>query len=105
MRGLFPLLSIAALASVVGASNAVSAGDAWLDNDPDAIWGRSPGFYKEGSDWYAIIHVKPAVTRVRLAGDFTNEASNAIELTRTPDGKFWWFKGTDASFSRPPVAG
>lgn len=81
------------------------AAPAWLDGDPNAIWARSPGFYKEGNDWYAIIHVKPTVTRVRLAGDFTNSATNAIELTQTPDGKFWWFRGTDASFAAAPKAG
>lgn len=86
-------------------SRVTSADVVWLDNDPNAIWNRSPGFYKEGSDWYAIIHVKPNVTRVRLAGEFTNWESNAIDLTKTPDGKFWWFKGTDASFGRAPIAG
>ncbi len=78
---------------------------AWLDGDPNAIWNRSPGFYKEGSHWYAIIHVKPTVTRVRLAGEFTDWESHAIDLTKTPDGKFWWFKGTETSFRKAPVAG
>lgn len=78
---------------------------AWLDGDPNAIWNRSPGFYKEGSHWYAIIHVKSTVTRVRLAGEFTDGESHAIDLTKTPDGKFWWFKGTDADFLRAPIAG
>lgn len=77
----------------------------WLDGDPGAIWSRSPGFYKEGDDWYAIIHVRPSITRVRLTGDFTDGAAAAVDLTRTPDGTFWWFKGTDAAFTRPPVAG
>ena len=76
---------------------------AWLDDDPHAIWNRPPGFYKEGSYWYAIIHVKPTVTRVRLAGEFTDWESQAIDLTKTPDGKFWWFKGTETSFCRVPV--
>jgi len=35
----------------------------WLNGDPNAIWSRSPGFYKDGDQWYAIIHAKPAVTR------------------------------------------
>ena len=83
----------------------VRADVGWLNGDPNAIWNRSPGFYKDGDQWYAIIHVKPTVTRVRLAGDFTNWEPNAIDLNKTPDGKFWWFKGTDASFKRPPVAG
>jgi 1,4-alpha-glucan branching enzyme len=82
-----------------------NAADAWLDGDKNAIWGRSPGFYKEKDHWYAIIHVKPNVTRVRLAGDFTAWDEEAIELTRTPDGKFWWFKGKDASFKEAPAAG
>ncbi len=81
------------------------ASDAWLDGDPNAIWTRPPGFYKEAADWYGIIHVKPGVTRVRLAGDFTEWGTHAIDLTKTPDGKFWWFKGRDANFQRPPVAG
>lgn len=79
--------------------------DAWLDNDPDAIWTRSPGVYKEGNDWYVIFHAAEADSDVKLEGDFTNGATNAIALTRTPDGKFWWFKGTDASFSRAPQHG
>jgi 1,4-alpha-glucan branching enzyme len=79
--------------------------EAWLDGDPKAIWQRAPGFYQEGDHWYAVMHVKPSVTRVRLAGDFTNWATDAIDLTRTPDGKFWWFKGTAGSFPRAPAAG
>jgi 1,4-alpha-glucan branching enzyme len=95
-----------ACAIVVGSSPAaLVATDSWLDNDPHAIWNRAPGFYKEGNAWFAIIHGKSAVSRVRLAGEFTNWATNAIDLTRTPDGKFWWFKGTDASFARAVRAG
>lgn len=105
MRRLVLIGWLAFLALGHDTGRAGTAGVGWLDNDPNAIWGRAPGFYKEANDWYAIIHVKPAVTRVRLAGDFTNGLANAIELTRTPDGKFWWFKGTDASFARPPAAG
>jgi 1,4-alpha-glucan branching enzyme len=89
--------------SVGGVSNC--AADGWLDNDPNAIWRRSPGFYHEGEDWYAIIHVRPGVTSVRLAGDFTDWQDAAVELTGTPDSKFWWFKGTDSAFTRPPAAG
>lgn len=81
------------------------AADGWLDDDPGAIWRRPPGFYHEGENWYAIIHVRPGVTSVRLAGDFTDWQDAAVELTRTPDSKFWWFKGTDSSFTRPPAAG
>jgi 1,4-alpha-glucan branching enzyme len=84
---------------------AVHADGAWLDDDPNAIWNRSPGFYKEGINWYAVIHVKPTVTRVRLAGEFTQWDSKAVDLTKTPDGKFWWFKGTDEDFHQPPAAG
>lgn len=84
---------------------ALHAADAWLDNDQGAIWSRAPGFYKQGDNWYAIIHVKPEISRVRLAGDFTEWQDHAIELTKTPDGKFWWFKGTDTSFQRPPATG
>lgn len=93
-----------ALVSCSLAAGAV-AGDAWLDNDPAAIWGRAPGVYREGENWYAIVHVKPSVTRVRLTGDFTNWQERAVDLIRTPDRKFWWFKGTDESFARPPRAG
>jgi len=82
-----------------------SLAEAWLDSDPHAVWIRSPGFYREGATWYAIIHVKPSASRVRLAGEFTDWDAGAVDLTRTPDGKFWWFKGTDSSFLRPPKAG
>jgi 1,4-alpha-glucan branching enzyme len=78
---------------------------AWLDNDPTAIWHRSPGFYEEGGQWYAILHTGPDVSRVRLVGDFTDDASGAVELTLTPDGKFWWFKGYPTQFTRTPRAG
>ncbi len=77
----------------------------WLNGDPAFIWNQPPGFYKQGDQWYAIIHAKPAVTRVRLVGDFTNGESKAVDLNKTPDGKFWWFKGTDANFARPPASG
>ena len=53
----------------------------WLDNDPVTIWSRPPGFYEEGGQWYAILHARPDVRRVRLVGDFTDEAS-----TGRPDG-------------------
>lgn len=86
-------------------SSPVRGAEGWLDGDPHAIWARSPGFYQQDGHWYAILHTKSAVTRVRLAGDFTEWADQAVELTRTPDGKFWWFKGTDQSFVRAPVAG
>lgn len=103
MQFLTRVLFIAILAAT--SSDWAGAEVAWLNNDPNAIWGRPPGFYKDGDQWYAIIHVKPAITRVRLVGDFTNWESKAIELNKTPDGKFWWFKGNNASFTRPPAAG
>lgn len=83
----------------------IAFADAWLEDNPNAIWERAPGVYKEGNNWYVIFHAAAGDTHVRLQGEFTNGASNAIALERTPDGKFWWFKGTDASFSRAPVTG
>lgn len=80
-------------------------GVAWMDGDPNAIWTKPPGFYKEGAYWYAIIHTKPEVEGVRLAGEFTDWEKNAIDLNKTEDGKFWWFKGTDESFLKTPAAG
>ncbi len=79
--------------------------DGWLDNDPTAIWSKSPGVYKEGNNWFVIFHAAASDSEVKIQGDFTNGAANAIALTRTPDGKFWWFKGTNASFSQPPQHG
>jgi len=93
------------LTMLVAVSALVRAEVGWLDGNPDAIWNRPPGFYKQGGQWYAIIHVKQSVTRVRLAGEFTDWEQKAVELTKTPDGKFWWFKGTDQSFPTPPTAG
>ena len=81
------------------------ADEGWLDNDPNAIWNRAPGFYKEGDDWYAILHTKPTVTRARLVGEFTNWKEHAVELNQTPDDKFWWFKGTCSNFRRTPESG
>ena len=51
----------------IPARTAVAQATGWLDGDPGAIWARPPGFYQEGADWYAILHVKPDVVRVRLA--------------------------------------
>lgn len=79
--------------------------DAWLEGDEQAIWERAPGVYKEGNNWYAILHTKPGDTQVKLYGDFTNGQAGAVAMTRTPDGKFWWFKGTDSSFARAPAHG
>jgi 1,4-alpha-glucan branching enzyme len=78
---------------------------AWLDGDPTAIWRRAPGFYQENGHWYAILHTRPEVTRVRLAGDFTDDTAGALDLTRTPDGRFWWLKVPSQAFARPPRAG
>lgn len=98
-------LTVVLLAVVLGLTGQTFSEEAWLDGDPAAIWGRPPGFYQEGTQWYAIFHAKPSVTRVRLAGDFTDWKENGIELTKAPDGKFWWFRGVDASFTRAPAAG
>ncbi|MBL4940449.1 MAG: alpha amylase C-terminal domain-containing protein [Colwellia sp.] len=93
------MLSIGALASTSVLANA------WLDNDANAIWERSPGVYQEGNDWYVIFHAQAGDTDVKIYGDFTNGQAGAVALTRTPDGKFWWFKGTDASFALAPQHG
>ncbi len=99
--------SLVAVALVLGLGSQapIALADGWLNNDADAIWQRSPGVYKEGSDWYVIFHAAPGDSNVKLQGDFTNGATHSIALTRTPDGHFWWFKGTDASFSRAPKHG
>lgn len=83
----------------------ISMAESWLDGDPKAIWSRAPGFYKEGDDWFAIIHAASNVIGVKLKGDFTDGDSHSISLTPTPDGKFWWFKGSDDAFVRPPQHG
>ena len=93
------LISISSLAS------SIVLADAWLENNASAIWERSPGVYKEGNDWYVIFHAAPSDTNVKIQGDFTNGVTNAVSLTRTPDGKFWWLKGNDATFSRAPKHG
>lgn len=85
--------------------SALAYSDAWLDNDPNAIWQRAPGVYKEGNDWYVIFHAAPGDSNVAIYGDFTNGEAGAVALERTPDGEFWWFKGTDASFTRAPIHG
>jgi len=85
--------------------SSLTIADAWLDGDPNAIWDRSPGVYKENNNWYVIFHAAAGDTDVKIYGDFTNGQTGAVALTRTPDGKFWWFKGTDASFTRAPIHG
>lgn len=72
------------------------------NEDPDANWSRSPGFYKESNNWYAIIIAPINIVHFSLAGDVSNWEENAIDLERTTDKKFWWFKGTDPSFMQPP---
>lgn len=79
--------------------------DGWLDDDANAIWDRSPGVYKEGDFWYAIFHAEVNDSNVRIYGDFTGGVGGAVSLTRTPDGKFWWFKGSDDSFAAAPQHG
>jgi 1,4-alpha-glucan branching enzyme len=98
--GVWALLLLAAWPSAPFAQTG-----AWLNGDPNAIWAKDPGFYQENGTWYAIIHTRSDATRVRLAGDFTDDEAAAVDLTRTPDGKFWWLKATDQSFTRPPAAG
>ncbi len=83
----------------------VSFADGWLDDQAEAIWSRPPGFYKDGAHWYAIVHARESATRLRLVGDFTDWETKPVELIRTPDHKFWWFKGTDEQFRRAPKAG
>ncbi len=78
---------------------------AWMDGNSQAIWQKSPGFYKEGSTWYVIFHAKASVEEVRLVGDFAPTVAAGIPLSRTPDGQFWWFKGTDANFAILPKHG
>ncbi len=78
---------------------------AWMDGDSQAIWQKSPGFYKEGSTWYVIFHAKATVEEVRLVGDFAPTVATGIPLNRTPDGQFWWFKGTNANFATVPKHG
>ena len=98
------LSTCAALGFTALLAGAVAA-DSWPDANPAIIWEQPPGFYESNDTWYAIIHVPDTVERVRLFGDFTNGQTNAIDLTRTPDKRFWWFRGTDASFVRPPQTG
>ncbi|WP_440905260.1 carbohydrate-binding module family 20 domain-containing protein [Catenovulum sp. SX2] len=78
---------------------------AWLNDDPQAIWQMSPGVYKQGNTWYAIFHAQPNDNNVKLYGAFTGWEAGGVALTPTPDGKFWWFKGTDSSFANTPQHG
>ena len=55
----------------------------WLNNDPAAIWHRPPGFYQDSGQWYAILHARPDIRRVRLVGDFI-DATGGVDLTSTP---------------------
>jgi 1,4-alpha-glucan branching enzyme len=102
-----PRLLIAAigqLLSLIACAHAQPV-PAWLDNDPGAIWRRAPGLYEDGGHWYAILHTRPDIRRVRLVADFTDGSAAAFDLTPTPDGKFWWLKGRQTDFTRPPSAG
>jgi 1,4-alpha-glucan branching enzyme len=97
-------LSLFFIGAAIGGPTCGSAAVGWLDDDPNAIWSRPPGFYKESGQWYAILHTKPSVTRVQLAIALS-AGTQSLDLTRTPDGEFWWFKGSDATFQRPPQPG
>lgn len=98
------LARLLALGLLLGGGSTSAQTAAWLDGDPAAIWQRPPGFYQDGQSWYAIVHTRPETVRVRLAGDFTGGAAGAVDLTRTPDGKFWWWKGGAHGLTRPPRA-
>ncbi|WP_440903847.1 alpha-amylase family glycosyl hydrolase [Catenovulum sp. SX2] len=78
---------------------------AWMDDNAEAIWQRSPGVYKEGDNWIVVFHAAENDQNVKLFGDFTNGETGAVSLTQTPDGKFWWFKGSDEFFARSPLHG
>ncbi len=107
IRSLSQLFSqrIVLFCALIFCFNASAFSDAWLDGDPNAIWERSPGVYKENGYWYVIFHAAPGDTNVAIVGDFTNGDAGAVPLTRTPDGYFWWFKGTDDSFASAPQHG
>jgi len=72
-----------------------------LTTDINNIWKKSPGFYKEGQFWYAIVHAPASTSEVKLAGDFTA----GVSLQSTSDGEYWWFEGTDQDFDQAPQAG
>ncbi|MER2490384.1 carbohydrate-binding module family 20 domain-containing protein [Catenovulum sediminis] len=103
MKTINSIIKITALALSLSA-NCVQA-DAWLNGDENAIWQMSPGVYKEGNSWYVIFHAAAGDSNVSIYGDFTQGESGAIPLTKTPDGHFWWFKGTDQSFAQVPQHG
>ena len=104
-RTLSKLIPVLCSLLFINANAEAQPGPAWLDSDPGAIWRRPPGFYQQGGQWYAIIHTRPEITRVRLVADFTDRAEHALDLTHTPDGKFWWFRADASRFARPPRAG
>ncbi len=86
-------------------ANTFAAPPAWPDGDPSQIWDRAPGVYKESDGtWYAIFHAQTSDSNVRLHGDFINDP-DGIAMTKTPGGEYYWFRGTDASFSQPPAHG
>ena len=88
MQTLLRLLVATLLGLALQSSGLVYAEVSWLDGDEGAIWSRPPGFYRDGDHWYAIIHVKPSVTRVRLAGEFTEWDTNPIDLKICHLGSF-----------------
>ncbi|WP_440905259.1 alpha-amylase family glycosyl hydrolase [Catenovulum sp. SX2] len=99
-------LATAVFALGIGlSSHTLAVTPAWLNGDSQAIWQMSPGVYKQGDTWYAIFHAQANDTNVKLYGAFTGWEGGAVALTPTPDGKFWWFKGTDSSFANAPQHG
>jgi len=64
----------------------------WLDGDPGAIWNRPPGFYKDGNDWYAIVHCQASGDPRQISGRFHPRGTKCGRPDQDPDGKFWWFK-------------
>jgi 1,4-alpha-glucan branching enzyme len=71
----------------------------------EKIFTLSPGFYKEGHFWYAIIHTHSSVKAIQIIGDFTDWKKTPVHLNKISSGKFWYFKGKDNDFTRKPKAG
>ncbi len=65
----------------------------------------SPGLVVEDDQWYVVFHAASHAVRVQILGDFTEWERHPIDLTVTPNKKFWYHRGVSSQGARIPQDG
>ena len=100
----WPAACLAVAVSLVSGQAAL-ASEPYDSTTSDRVWNRSPGFYKENGKWYVIFHADSQAQQVAIRIKAPDGTTEDLPLTKIENGKFWWFKGTDADFSYVPQNG